>query len=52
MVGLVVLGVLAVFKWMNIGLVAWRTSRAEARARKTSLNAHRTAMLLVGRQTG
>lgn len=33
-VGLVVFGVLAVFKWINVGLTAWRTSRTEARARK------------------
>lgn len=34
-VGLVVFGVLSAFKWINLGLTAWRTSRAEARARKT-----------------
>ena len=33
-VGLVVFGVLAVFKWVNVGLTAWRSSRNEARARK------------------
>jgi len=32
---LVVFGVLALFKWVTVALDAWRTSRVEAKARKT-----------------
>lgn len=34
-VGLVVFGVLAIFKWINVLIGAWRSSRAEAKAHKT-----------------
>lgn len=34
-ISLVLFGVLAVFKWVIVAFSAWRTSQAEARARKT-----------------
>ena len=34
-VSVVLFGVLAVFKWLNILLVAWRAARTEAKSRKT-----------------
>ena len=34
-VSVVLFGVLAVFKWLNILLVAWRAVRPEAKSRKT-----------------
>ncbi len=34
-ISLVLFGVLAVFKWITVAFAAWRTSQAEARARKT-----------------